>query len=288
MASLDYLSINRYWNQAEPSMLGPYMMDGFGFPDRAGLFRFDAEKRIVDRLISRQAPTGRVLDLGCGIGHWAEHFSERFSEVVAVEGSQRFYESLKTRTATKKNINAVHCDVLDYTPNGTFDLIFLGGLLMYLNTADAITLLQRLKLRLNPDGIILCRESTIREGRETRQGDYQAVYRSKKLYSELFHQSGLTTEGIELNVPYVLMQLGCEIMNYWKSETTTQGRTLNVAGHTVYGALRLCRPWITSLPETLGFDFPRLKNHFFLLSQKPTNFPAAVQNPSLPTSPIVA
>ncbi len=213
MLQLDYSSTNRYWNQAKPSFLGPYMMEGFGFPDRAGLFRFNEEKRLIDRLTSQQAPERRVLDLGCGIGHWAEYFAERSLEVVAVEGSQSFFNFLENRTALQTNIKAVHCKVMDYVPKGKFDLIFLGGLLMYLNEVDVIVILQRLALLLNPGGIILCRESTMCEGIRTTLGDYQATHRSTEIYSDLFRQCGLTTEQIEENIPYVLMQMGCETMN---------------------------------------------------------------------------
>ena len=87
MAELNYEAVNRYWHNARPSILGPYMMDGFGFPAAAGRFRFRAETRIIQRLIPGQNQNGTVLDLGSGIGHWAVHFSQRFAKVVAVEGS---------------------------------------------------------------------------------------------------------------------------------------------------------------------------------------------------------
>ncbi len=33
---LDYATVSRYWSNAKPSIMGPYMMDGFGFPGSAG------------------------------------------------------------------------------------------------------------------------------------------------------------------------------------------------------------------------------------------------------------
>ena len=50
MTRIDYAKVNRYWEKATPSILGPYMMDDFGFPASAGDFRFRAESRIVHRL----------------------------------------------------------------------------------------------------------------------------------------------------------------------------------------------------------------------------------------------
>ncbi len=45
--TLDYSIVNSYWKKADPSIMGPYMMDGFGFPASAGRFRFRAESVIV-------------------------------------------------------------------------------------------------------------------------------------------------------------------------------------------------------------------------------------------------
>ena len=68
---LDYAGVERYWRSARTSILGPYMMDGFGFPSGAGQFRFRAEKKIVSSLIRQCSGGGTALDLGSGIGHWA-------------------------------------------------------------------------------------------------------------------------------------------------------------------------------------------------------------------------
>ena len=71
---IDYAKVNQYWEDATPSILGPYMMDDFGFPVSAGNFRFQAESRIVERLTGDVKQNGAVLDLGSGIGTWAESF----------------------------------------------------------------------------------------------------------------------------------------------------------------------------------------------------------------------
>ncbi len=97
MTTLDYETVSRYWSTAAASILGPYMMDGFGFPAGAGRFRFRAECRIVNRLIHEVNPGGCVLDLGSGIGFWTEYFARRFSRVVAVEASRPLYEALEER-----------------------------------------------------------------------------------------------------------------------------------------------------------------------------------------------
>ena len=65
---LDYTKVKEYWNSARPSMLGPYMMDGFGFPLGAGRFRFRGELKAVAEAVRGLGPETSVLDLGSGVG----------------------------------------------------------------------------------------------------------------------------------------------------------------------------------------------------------------------------
>lgn len=247
--------------------MGPYMMEGFGFPAGAGRFRFRAETAIVQQLIrgAKVDATGAVLDLGSGAGYWAEYFTLKFKKVVAVEACTPLYETLAQRCSSYDNVAPIHDDVLSFEPEGRFSLIFLGGLLMYLNENDVIALLHKLKSFLSPGGIILCRETTVRNGTVTREGDYQAVYRSVPTYLSLFNRCGLTVAQTCLNVPYILMQMGCEFIKAWKARAPRNLQIIPAVGHLVYWGLRLGNPWITSIPSAMGVDFPELTNHFFLV-----------------------
>jgi SAM-dependent methyltransferase len=241
------------------------MMNGFGFPASAGHFRFRAESGIVKRLLRDVDPKGAVLDLGCGVGYWAEAFAHRFSRVVAVEGSGALYQALEARCAPYPNIRPVLSNVLSFEPDGHFSLVFLGGLLMYLDEEHVIALLRSLVARLEPGGIILCRESTVRGETERRTGDYPVVYRSVQDYRRIFRQCGLTVRQTERNEPYVLMQIGCELIKKWKRLVPEPAQMLRIIGPLTYWAMRLGNPWINHLPKALGMPFPKLENHFFVL-----------------------
>lgn len=265
MTLLDYEVVSRFWDKPTPSALSPYMMDGFGFPASAGRFRFRAESRIVQRLIHRVRRDGRVLDLGCGAGCWTEYFAKRFAGVVGVEASTPLFEVLEQRCAPYLNIELVHGDVTLFHSKDRYKVVFLGGMLMYLNEEDIIPLLQNLVPSLQPDGIILCRETTVRQGSVARQGEYQAVYRSVDVYNRIFMKCGLSVKKIQMNVPYVLMQMGCEFITEWKRLVATRLQFISVVGHLAYWGLRLGYPWITRVPTALGVAFPELTNHFFVL-----------------------
>ncbi len=265
MAELDYAGVNRFWSKARPSILGPYMMDGFGFPAGAGRFRFHGESKIVSRLIRKLDRGGTALDLGCGVGYWAEFFAGHFAKVVAVEASLPLYKATRQRCASYPHVAVIHGDVLAFEPEDCCELVFLGGMLMYLNESDVISLLQKLAPFLDTGGIILCRETTVRSGTVTRQGEYQAVYRSVATYREVFQQCGLSVAHLETNVPYVLMQMGCELVKKWKALVPRRLQFIGVVGHLSYGALRLGNPWVPRVPAVLGRAFPELTNHFFVL-----------------------
>ena len=266
MAELDYTAVHRYWNNARPSILGPYMMEGFGFPPAAGLFRFNAERDIVQRLVQDLNRTGTVLDLGSGIGFWAKAFARDFAKVVAVEGSPQLCDALRARCAAHPNVLVVRGDVLSFEPDDRYELVFLGGLLMYLNDREVIALLRKIVPSLNPGGMILCRETTVREGVVTRSGEYQATYRSIDVYRRLFADCRLAVTQTEPNVPYVLLQLGCDLVRKWHAVAPQRLRGLDrLLGRLVYWGLRVGNPWITRVPKALGYTSPQWLNHFFVL-----------------------
>ena len=269
MSEIDHALVNQYWENVKSSILGPYLMDDFGFPESAGDFRFKAESLIVRYLLRGIEHNGTVLDLGSGVGYWAEEFARSFSQVVAVEGSSILYPALEKRCAGCSNVRTIHGNVLSFESDGQYSLVFLGGLLMYLDENDVIDLLKKLIPSLGPDGIILCRESTVRGETVTRSGDYPVVYRSVENYKRIFKQCGLTLGHVERNEPYVLMQMGCELIKKWKETVPEPFQALQIVGRLTYWGLRLSAPWIRRLPKLLGMPFPSLENHFFVLGTGP-------------------
>ncbi len=264
---LDDATVSRYWSKAKPSIMDPYMMDGFGFPASAGSYRFDAECEIVERLIRSTSVNsdGAVLDLGSGVGFWTEYFAQHFGKVTAIEASLPLYEATVARRSQYANATLLNDDVLGFKPDNFYSMIFLGGMLMYLNESDVISLLKRVTPFLEPGGIVLCRESTVRNGTLTRQGDYQVVYRSVQTYSSLFSKCGLSVDHVELNTPYFLMQMGCEFIKKWKAVVPGPLQAIPLVGGLTYRVLRMGGAGITRLPDALGIDFPVLTNHFFVL-----------------------
>jgi len=279
MAEIDHALVSHYWAGVKSSILGPYMMDDFGFPVGAGHYRFRGESAIVQRLLRDVARDGTVLDLGSGVGYWAEQFAREFAHIIAVEGSGVLYQALAERCAPYANVTTVHGDVLSFKPDGDVSVVFLGGLLMYLDEADVTTLLLRLTPHLDAGGVILCRESTVRGATVKQEGGYPVVYRSVSSYQRIFKQCGLTVRHVERNEPYVLMQIGCELVKKWKKNVPKLLQLLPVVGRLSYWSMRMGTPWIQHLLSRLGMSFPKLENHFFVLGPKDIKHKGAAINP---------
>jgi hypothetical protein len=66
-------------------------------------------------------------------------------------------------------------------------------------------------------------------------------------------------------VPYVLIQMGCELVRKWRAIVPRRLQFIPIVGRLTYWALRLGNPWVTQVPALLGRAFPELTNHFFVL-----------------------
>lgn len=97
--------------------------------------------------------TGRVLDLGCGLGNLGVAAARRGCEVVAVDASPTAIEHL-TRVARAEalRLTAVQCDVRQFQLSDTFDVVVAIGLLMFFPRPVALELLEKVQRGVRPGG----------------------------------------------------------------------------------------------------------------------------------------
>ena len=141
-----------------------------------------------------------ILDLGEGAGQWSFHFSKYVKKVVAVEYSQSMCNL--GRDAAKKseidNVEFINIAAQDYKTNIKFDLIYISGLLIYLNDKDCNILLSQCAKYLKHEGRLVLRDGTGINSRydinnrysETLKTYYSATYRTSEQYIMLFKSKG--------------------------------------------------------------------------------------------------
>jgi SAM-dependent methyltransferase len=268
---IDPEAVRRYFNKPSHgnAAVVSMMAHEHNLPADAALYRLRKEVQAVSDWLNAVPVTGRVLDLGCGAGGWLAVFANRYSFVVGMEQSSMMVEAARERMHALTNIEILEGDVRAELPDGPFDLIFLGGLCMYLNDADTTTLLSALSHRLTNDGSIILRESTVPEGRSTAQGEYQAVYRSPGVYRTLFLEAGFNTSEVRRNYGYNSMVTGEAIVDLRRRWMPFFPAESPFLGAVTWWGLRSTAPvslWL--MPRVfslLGIAWPQLQNHFFRL-----------------------
>jgi len=245
------------------------MAHGHNLPLNAMAQRLAKEQRTIRGWLDSVDQSGKVLDVGCGAGAWVEIFANRYDGVIGVERSQLMVEAAESRVAHMANAEIISGDGRKDLPDGPFDMIFVGGLFMYLNDSDAMALLNALKKRLGTGGSIVLRESTVRTGVLLAKGEYQAIYRSVDSYRQLFQEAGIDCQEVRQNPGYRNIVMAEELVSFRRKWLPFLPKDSVLLGNLTWWVLRGTAPisfW--ALPKALSglnVPWPRLQNHFFLL-----------------------
>ena len=268
---IDYTVVRRYFQAAgsNAAATASYMAHEQNLPENSVRYRLRKEIETIDDWLEAVPRAGRVLDLGCGAGTWTKIFSDRYDSVVGIEQSSSMAGAARTLLAPFPNATIVEGDVREDLPAGPFDLIFLGGLCMYLNDSDAVAILRSLKDRLASAASIILRETTVPQGKVTPRGDYQAVYRNVSLYQDLFREAGFPTSEFRRNYAYTSMEVAVELVETRRKNLRFLPAQSPFLGALTWYSLRAIAPLTFSLlPRVLSrlqVKWPRLQNHFFRL-----------------------
>lgn len=264
-------AVKKYFDNAQFGTAATISMmtHEFNLPPSAANYRLHKESETIYDWLAAVHHTGSVLDVGCGAGTWSEIFAERYKAVIGIEQSGLMLRAAKDRTAHLSNVKIQEGDGRYDLPDGPFDMIFLGGLCMYLNDEDVKALLQALKARLNEGGSIILRESTLHEGVYLAQGEYQAIYRSVSLYHELIDGAGNLSVEVRRNYGYTNLVMAEELVNLRRRWLPFLPKSSKTLGSLTWWALRgTAAISFWAMPQVLSklnICWPRIQNHFFRL-----------------------
>ncbi len=268
---LDYDAVRSYWEDAaDEADSASYMAHDQGLPRDCIEHRFALEQAVIDRWFAALGPSAAVLDIGCGAGAWTALFAGRYARVVGVDASAGMLAAARRRLVGHDNVELVHGNALTAPFHGEFDGVLVGGLLMYLDRADAEVLLNRLG-ELAPNGRIILRESGVRSGVKVKTGEYQVVYRSVQEYQSIADDAGLRVVNVERNTGYAHMEIAITLTDMLRRLPPLARREASATGGPLWRVLRATAPLsLEILPrslEAVGVKWPQLINNFVLLER---------------------
>lgn len=161
--------------------------------------RNEHEKLIVESVV-KQIQNPKILDIGCGIGRWAENLINQFDSYTGVDFSEGFIDYASTKFSDNKNIKFCNNSILeldDTILSSNFNFIICTGVLMYVNDSNIFDIFNAFR-RVTPEYVYIQESISLMDARLTLnqfeskdlQTNYNAIYRTKQEYEEYFKTSG--------------------------------------------------------------------------------------------------
>ena len=142
----------------------------------------------------------RVLDVGCGVGRWAEVFIGRVKDYHGTDLIDGLIRIAITRYSHVPNYSFQIIPAQDLSPENLtspppFDIIIIAGVLNYINDDDCLAILKNVEICSSKNSRILIRCPIGVIGRLTLDStwsdelkyNYSSIYRTNEEYLDLFH-----------------------------------------------------------------------------------------------------
>lgn len=218
---LDYAATRRFFEQRGEKIAQVGSLGAVLYQDRQPDLARRRSAHELDRIapkLKAGRPAQSILDLGCGTGRWTAALADVTRHYVGLDFCEEFLNEARRAAPlleTGQTLRYEHADLSQGLPASVqtmaFDSIIVAGVLLYLNDADARTLLQQIAARLNPQGLLYIREPLGVAQRLTLKAhysddlhaEYSSVYRSldefRVMLDDAAHGHGLSlceTDGL--------------------------------------------------------------------------------------------
>lgn len=141
----------------------------------------------------------RILELGCGGGRWCFNIAPYVNEVYGVDIS---HEAITVANTTKhqrkiQNVTFLEENVLDFSSNLKFDIIYFSAILLYINDSDIQKIILKVSDMLTDNGYFIVRDTCMTKKRlffeypyGYQYGPCPVDYRLREEYRRFFNDFG--------------------------------------------------------------------------------------------------
>lgn len=141
----------------------------------------------------------KVLEIGCGLGRWTEFFHDKCDTYLGIDYAENLIElannNYKYDNCYFQVMSALDIDINNLIIKPPFDVIFIAGVLIYLNDDDIPKLINEINSISAENKVIYIRETiSVMDTRLTLKDfyskdlevDYNAIYRTQKELLDYF------------------------------------------------------------------------------------------------------
>ncbi len=147
-----------------------------------GIMYDQLEKRAVTRLLPRSGHGMRLLEVGCGTGHWTRFFSEKGFKVTGVDISSSMLSIAREKHISGASFQPADAHSLPFE-DGRFDVTAAITTLEFVRDAEAVVREMARCVR-NPGGIVLAGVLNARAPRNRRmKAADEPPYNAARLFS---------------------------------------------------------------------------------------------------------
>lgn len=166
---------------------------GVDKPNDAQIRRNQKEKNLLDNMI-KNLDELRILDIGSGIGRWADNYHNQVKYYDGIDYSTSFVNYANDKYRENKNINFYNMSVtnLDLSKlRGNYNLVIQTGVLVYINDSELEKIFSIIH-KLNPKYFYMQETVSLMDVRLTLkdfdskelQTNYNAIYRTQDEYEK--------------------------------------------------------------------------------------------------------
>lgn len=128
--------------------------------------------------LDRFRPTGDVLELACGTGHWTGRLLGHARQVTAVDGSPEMLSIVSSRI-TSERVRFICADIFTWQPDRRFDVVFFGFWLSHVPLERFRSFWALVADCLEPDGRVFFVDDGYRTPDELVEGEASSTIRRR-------------------------------------------------------------------------------------------------------------